>query len=191
MWRGVKEYGVGHASHSGCCGDVLVGAPELLRRVHGQPQARVAVRAQRALGGELREDRRLVVALLGEALDRGGGQHVDAAVDPVRHPRHLVEAGHDVVVGEIDLPELRRRLRDGDRRCRPARAMPRQQRREIDVDELVAVHREDVAALVAGSGGEADRASAAEPLGLARARDLDSEAGEALPRTPAPARRSS
>ena len=46
---------------------VLVGAAELLRRVDRQPHARVAERAQRALRGELRERRRLVVALLREA----------------------------------------------------------------------------------------------------------------------------
>ena len=37
-----------------------------------------------------------------------------------------------------------------------------------------------VAALAAERGGEPDRASAAEPLGLARAGDLDAEAGETL-----------
>ena len=53
--------------------------------------------------GELGEGRRLVVALLREALERLLGQDVDPAVDPVRDARDLVEAGDDVVVGQVDL----------------------------------------------------------------------------------------
>ena len=97
-------------------GDVLVGAAELLRRVDRQPQARVAIRAERSLRGELGERGRLVVALLREPLERLVGEDVDPAVDPVRDLRDLAEARHDVVVGQVDLAELRRRLRDRDRR---------------------------------------------------------------------------
>ena len=49
---------------------------------------------------------------------------------------------------------------------------------EVDVDELVAVEREDVSLLASGAGREADAAAAAEPLRLTRARDLDAEAVE-------------
>ncbi|MCZ7587395.1 MAG: hypothetical protein M5U27_00735 [Gaiella sp.] len=56
--------------------------------------------------------------------------------------------------------------------------MPREQRAELDVDQLVAVHREHVARLPAEAGGEADAAAAAEPLGLARAHEPDTEGAE-------------
>ena len=59
----------------------------------------------------------------------------------------LLEPAHDVVVVDVDEAELRLRLRDGDRRERTARPVGGQQRREVDVDELVAVQREDVALL--------------------------------------------
>ncbi len=52
-----------------------------------------------------------------------------------------------------------------------------EQRREVDVDELVPVHREDLVALRARRGCEPDRATTAEALGLAGADDLDPEAG--------------
>ena len=65
--------------------DVLGRDPQLLRRVDRQPEAVVAVaRAALPSRGELREGRRLVVAAVGEALDRLVGEDVVAAVDPVR-----------------------------------------------------------------------------------------------------------
>ena len=90
-----------------------------------------------------------------------------------------MEPGHDVVVGEIDLPELRRWLRHRDGGRRAGRAVPLEQPGEVDVDELVAVHREHIAVLLPERRREADRASAAEPLRLPRADDLDTEAAEA------------
>ena len=56
--------------------------------------------------------------------------------------------------------------------------VPREQRVEVDVDQLVAVQREDVAALRALLRGELDPAAAAEPLGLLGADDLDPEPAE-------------
>jgi hypothetical protein len=50
-----------------------------------------------------------------------------------------VEARDDVVVGEIDLAELGRRLSDGDGRLGAVLAVSLEQRAEVDVDELVAV----------------------------------------------------
>jgi hypothetical protein len=58
--------------------------------------------------------------------------------------------------------------------------VPRQQRPEVDRDELVAVQREDVSALLPLPGRELDPAAAPEPLGLLRADDLGRQAGELL-----------
>ena len=55
---------------------------------------------------------------------------------------------------------------------------PFEERGEVDVDELVAVHREHVAALAPCFGRVADPASAPEALGLARAGELDAEPRE-------------
>jgi hypothetical protein len=89
-----------------------------------------------------------------------------------------VEAGDDVIVREVDLSELRRRLRHRQGRHRTRRAMPIEECGEVDVDELVAVHREHVTAVGPRSGRVADPASAPEALGLARAGELDAEARE-------------
>ena len=102
-----------------------------------------------------------------------------------------MEARDDVVVGEVDLTELRRRLRDGQRRERAGRPVPFEQRAEVDVDELVAVHREHVAVLGSRAGRVPDPATAAEPLGLARADELDAEPREAPLELSPPARRGS
>ena len=56
--------------------------------------------------------------------------------------------------------------------------MPVEQRLEVDLDELVAVQREHVAALLPRSRGELDPAAAAEPLRLLGGDDLGAEAGE-------------
>ena len=59
----------------------------------------------------------------------------------------LAEPVHDVVVADVDETELRPRLRDGDRGERAAGLVRGEQAGEVDVDELVAVQREDVALL--------------------------------------------
>ena len=114
-------------------------------------------------------------------------EHVDAAVDPVRQLRRLVEAGDDSSSSRSTRPNCDGGLRDGDGRGRAARAMPREQRCEVDVD---AARRRSSPARRrlsrAVPGGEADPASAAERLRLADADDLDAEAGEVVARTPAP-----
>ena len=56
--------------------------------------------------------------------------------------------------------------------------MPVEQRLEVDLDQLVAVQRVDVAALVPLARRELDAAAAAEPLGLLRRDDLGAEARE-------------
>ena len=89
---------------------------------------------QLALLRELGERRLLVVAALGQPLERLVVEHVDAGVDPVRQSRRLAEAGDEVVVVEIDDAELRRQRRDDDRRraavlARARRAARRGRRR--------------------------------------------------------------
>src|SRR4051812_6108371 len=138
----------------------------------------MAERAQRTFRGELGERRRLVVASIREALDRLGREHVVAAVDPERDLAALAEAVHDVVVVDVDEPELRLRLRDGDRRLRATRAMCGEQSVVVDVDELVAVQRVHVAVLPAPLRRELDAAAAPEALRLLRRDDLRTEAGE-------------
>src|SRR5205823_14872572 len=56
--------------------DVLLRNAQLLGRVHRQPQTLVAVGAQAPRGRELGEGRRLVVAPLGETVDRRRRQNV-------------------------------------------------------------------------------------------------------------------
>ena len=89
-----------------------------------------------------------------------------------------LEALDDVVLAEVDDAERRLRPRDRDGRRGARLAMPLEQRLEVDLDELVAVQREDVAALVPLARGELDPAAAAEPLGLLRRHDLRPEARE-------------
>ena len=84
----------------------------------------------------------------------------------------------DVVVVDLDDAERRLRLRDGDRRGAAARPVRGEQRVEVDVDELVAVQREDVAAPDAAARGELDAAAATEPLGLLGGDDLGAEPAE-------------
>ena len=156
--------------------DVLGRRSQLLRRVDREPEARVAEGAQAALGRELGEGRRLVVAPLGEPLDRFFGEDVVAAVDPVRHAAAFAEPAHEVVVVDVDEAELRLGLGDGDRRERASRPVSGEQAGEVDVDELVAVQGIDVALLVPERGSELDPAAAAEPLGLLGGDDLRAEA---------------
>src|SRR4029079_4825803 len=133
----------------GVFGEVLARHPQVFRRVDGEPDALVPERAQAPSGRELRERARLVVAALGEALERLFAEHVDAAADPLVEARGLSESGDEVVV-EGDHTEGRAQGDDGDGRGRLALAMQRQQLRKVDVDQLVAVQREDVSLLAPG-----------------------------------------
>ena len=171
------------ASHSGVRGDELLRPAQVLRRVHRQPESLVAERAQPPLGGELGERRRLVVAPLGEPRERLLVEDVDAAVDPVRQPRRFAEADDDVVLVELDDPERRRQRRDRDRRRGAASPVVREQRAQVDVDELVAVQRVDRAALAPRARREAQPSPAPERLRLRDGDDLGAEAGELLART--------
>jgi hypothetical protein len=101
----------------------------------------VSKRVQAALGGERGERRLLVVAALRQAFERVVVEDVDPAADPVGQPRRLAEPAHDVLVGQVDHAEGAPHRHDGDRRRGPALAMAREQRRKVDVDELVAVQR--------------------------------------------------
>src|SRR4051812_10529523 len=155
-------------------GEVLLGAPQVLRRVDGQPQPLVTESGQAALGGELWEGRRLVVAALGEARERLVSEHVDAAADPALDRPAFREAG-DVLSLELDHAERRLRLRDRNRRRGPVGAMLVEQRGEIDIEELVSVQPEDVGVLPALLRGEPDAPSSTKPLRLLRDLDLRAE----------------
>ena len=72
--------------------------------------------------------------------------------------------------------------------ARTGLAVPGEQRREIDGDELVAVQRKDVPGLLAAPCGELDPAAAAEPRRLLGSDDLGPEARELLLEHLAPAR---
>ena len=134
-------------------------------------------RAQASLGGELREGGRLVVAALREALERLLAEDVDAAADPLVEPRRLAKAGDQVVV-EVDHAERRAQRDDRDRRGRGALAVEAQQGREVDVDQLVAVQREQVALLAPRRRREADAPAPPERLRLGDRDDLGAEAAE-------------
>src|ERR1700675_685764 len=96
-----------------------------------------------AFSGELGEGRRLVVALLGEALERLLAQDVDTAADPALHRPALRKAGHTIGV-ELDDAEGRLRSRDGNRGRGAVRAVVLDQAGEVDVEQLVAVQRQDI-----------------------------------------------
>src|SRR5205085_12270623 len=98
-------------------------------------EALVAEGAQAALGGEIGERRRLVVAALGKAPERLLGEDVDPAVHPVRDAPGLSEAGHDVVLSEVDEAEGRGRPGDGNRRRCAAAAVMGDESVEVDVEE--------------------------------------------------------
>ena len=83
-----------------------------------------------------------------------------------------------VVLVELDDAERRARLRHGDRRGRVVRRWCVEELPEVEVDELVAVQREDRALLPPVRGGQAQPAAAAERLGLADRDDLDAEAAQ-------------
>src|SRR5438034_431319 len=157
--------------------DVLLGLSQVLGGVDRQPESLVAEGAELPFRGELGERCRLVVAALRETSERLLAEDVDAAADPALDRPALREA-RDPAVVELDDPERRLRARDGDRRRGAVGTVGREQVREIDVDQLVPVQREDVAALLALVCREADASAAAEALRLLRDRDLDAQASE-------------
>jgi hypothetical protein len=124
------------------------------------------------------EGGRLVVAALRQAGERLLAEDVDAAADPVREEPRLLEAGDPVVLAQLDDPEGRARMRHRDRRGGPRRAVPVEERREVDVEQLVAVQRVDVAFLPARGCGEAQSSPAAERLRLGHGDELGPEACE-------------
>src|SRR6266498_4225426 len=95
-------------------------------------------RVQPALGSELREGRRLVIAALRQALDRLCAEHVDAAADPVLEARSLAEGGHEIVL-ELNDAEGRLQRHDRDRGGAATPPVERQELTQIGVHELVAV----------------------------------------------------
>src|SRR6478752_7467589 len=101
-------------------GEVLARHPQVLGSVDGQPDALVPERAQAPLGGQLGKGAGLVVAALGEALER-----------LLAEPRCLPEAGHMIVVVELDYPEWRLQRHDRDRRRGIALPVVLEQPREV------------------------------------------------------------
>src|SRR3990170_719238 len=69
------------------------GLRQVLERVHGAPVGAAAVTVEFALGGQLGEGRRLVVAAVGQPAQELPRRYVQAGVDPVRQERLLVEGG--------------------------------------------------------------------------------------------------
>jgi hypothetical protein len=63
--------------------DELGRAAQILRRVHGEPHALVAMRVEPPFMRELRKGRLLVVALLREECERFFAEDVNAGVDPL------------------------------------------------------------------------------------------------------------
>src|SRR5215204_1567875 len=116
----------------------------------------------------------LVIAPLGETLERLLAEDVDAAADPVLEARSLAEAGHEVVF-ELDDSERRAQRHDADRRCSAATLVEREQLGQVNVHQLVAVQGEEVAVLLPSGGGEANTAAAAKRLGLGDGDDLGAD----------------
>ncbi len=119
-----------------------------------------------------------MVATVGEALDRLGGQDVDTAVDPIRNSAAFAETRDDIPVAELDDAERRGGPSNGDGRRGRRLTVQGEKRREVDVDELVAVQRVDVPVLGALPRRELDPASTAEAFRLLGADDLRTEAGQ-------------
>src|SRR5215217_4288400 len=159
-------------------GHGLLRLPQILGRVHGQPEPCVAKRVDASLASELRKGRVLVVATLGQTLDGLLAEDVDAAADPVGQLGRLAESRDDVVVAEVDDPERRLERRDGDRRCRARLPVAGKYRAEVEVDQLIAVQREDLSRLLPERGCEAKPSPAAERLGLGSRDDLGAQSSE-------------
>src|SRR5262249_28330628 len=91
---------------------VLLRALEVFRGVHRDPDALVAEGVELPLRCQLGECRLLVVAALGQPLERLVVEDVDAGVDPVRQARRFAKTAHTVAVRELDHAELRRQRSD-------------------------------------------------------------------------------
>ena len=140
--------------------------------------------ARRRPRGRAREGRALVVAPFREAIERLVAEHVDAAAHPRRGGRLLLEAGHPTSSASWTRPngKVAARLRSSRRRL--TRCAGRR-KREVDVDQLVAVERQHRAAPAALRGREAQ---AAPPERLTRpARPPRGQDRSARARTPPPA----
>ena len=83
-----------------------------------------------------------------------------------------------IVVAEVDDPERRLERRHGDRRCRARLPVAGEHGAEVEVDELVAVQREDLSFLLPKRGREAKPSAAAERLGLGGRDDLGAQPSE-------------
>src|SRR5712691_13244694 len=94
----------------------LLRLAELLRSVHGDPEARVATGEELPFRCELGEGRLLVIAALRQPLDAFVIEHVDAGADPLGQKRRFAETGDRVVVVQLDDAEWRAHLRDHERR---------------------------------------------------------------------------
>src|SRR5215207_1032647 len=125
-----------------------------------------------------RKRRRLVVAALREQLEGLVAEDVEPDVDPVRQARRLPEPGHDVVVVEVHDPELGPERHQGDSRGRLPLAVPVEERVQVDVQELVTVHREHRPLLTPSLRCEAKPAAATERLRLLDDHDLWPDPGE-------------
>src|SRR5436309_6505592 len=95
---------------------VTLGALEVLRSIHGDPESLVPKSEQLPLTRELGEGRLLVVALFRHARQRLLVQHVDPGIDPVRQARRLAEARDALTFGKLHHTELRHERRNHDRR---------------------------------------------------------------------------
>ena len=116
-------------------------------------------------------------------------EHVDAGV----HPLGSIGASRKPAIVSSSPT---RTTPNGERTCETTIVAPRratrcasEQRGEVDVDQLVAVQREDGAALAPVRRGEAKPAAAPEPLRLAHGDDLGPEPARARARTALPDRR--
>src|SRR3954451_22057628 len=118
-----------------------------------------------------------MVAALREASERLLAEGVDAATDPLVESRRLAEACHQVVV-EVDYAEGRAQRDDGDRRGGASFPVEGEQLREVDVNQLVAVEREQVTLLTPRPRGEANPSSPSQRLGLRHGHDLRAQATE-------------
>src|SRR6266516_3766439 len=98
------------------CRVVLLGALQVFRGVHRDPQALVPEGEQLAFLRELGEGRLLVVAALRQSLERLVVEHVDADIHPMWEPRCFPKAADAIAVRKLDDAELRLQRGDDDRR---------------------------------------------------------------------------
>ena len=118
----------------------------------------------------------LVVASLGQALEGLLPEDVDAAAHPVRQARRLAEPVTTSSLAELDDAEGER---SGATTIVAAAPLPvAREERRVDVEDLVAVQREDGASSCRSARREAEPAAAPERLGLPDGDDLGAEPAE-------------